>query len=605
MHCFRLGRSETPFWFGASMREINAVEIETFWLYFDEKEASTGSHSGASKKTRSNLGWFTERLKKVTDNAARGLPPPPSAAAVLAASLASAASVAAGGTLAETIAAKAPAEKVAERPAAGSGPGYVREAVTGDRRPNQKFFPAHRRDASCTSTFLPSTLPNFRIFSRESTAAGSETSAPGDTVSEVPSGEEEGEASLISGEAVAHSPKNFSRTVKTAQISQRSASDVNPFSTCSISISAICDSPATKAPPSAPQPGSAAPSRSPGSGSRSGSGLGLGSGSPQLPPPGLGSGPGSALGSGLGSSEPAPPAPLPERTRLPTLPSPVEMLRRLGERQKVAVLNAIHSRLVGGSDGGGGRWPVFGAFLRVRVCEIKKIHLQHGDATFKLDVWRMGASYMGDNTSFARVVLVGMVEKAMAHAVSAATEAAAEKLHDTAAGAYERIQSNVAMVGRVVGGFKALPVRLATGTSATAAAAAATASAALTTDKRAATAAATTASAPAEKLEKREKLEKLEKATPFANSETAEKPAARKGTGYILGAAVDGLNSLTRRRNPTPASVTASAAATGTEPKAAALSVVRMSSAAAAYTQPRTIADEANNSEGLVNLELN
>ncbi|KAJ1640099.1 hypothetical protein T492DRAFT_931765 [Pavlovales sp. CCMP2436] len=444
MHCFRLGRSETPFWFGASMREINAVEIETFWLYFDEKEASTGSHSGASKKTRSNLGWFTERLKKVTDNAARGLPPPPSAAAVLAASLASAASVAAGGTLAETIAAKAPAEKVAERPAAGSGPGYVREAVTGDRRPNQKFFPAHRRDASCTSTFLPSTLPNFRIFSRESTAAGSETSAPGDTVSEVPSGEEEGEASLISGEAVAHSPKNFSRTVKTAQISQRSASDVNPFSTCSISISAICDSPATKAPPSAPQPGSAAPSRSPGSGSRSGSGLGLGSGSPQLPPPGLGSGPGSALGSGLGSSEPAPPAPLPERTRLPTLPSP-------------------------------------------------------------------------DNTSFMHIV-----EKAMAHAVSAATEAAAEKLHDTAAGAYERIQSNVAM-----------------------------------------------------------------------------------GTGYILGAAVDGLNSLTRRRNPTPASVTASAAATGTEPKAAALSVVRMSSAAAAYTQPRTIADEANNSEGLVNLELN
>lgn len=49
-----------------------------------------------------------------------------------------------------------------------------------------------------------------------------------------------------------------------------------------------------------------------------------------------------------------------------------------------------------------------------------------------------------------------MVEKGVAQAYSTAREAAAERMQDTAASAYERLQSNVAAVQSFVGGFKSI-----------------------------------------------------------------------------------------------------------------------------------------------------
>ena len=201
----------------------------------------------------------------------------------------------------------------------------------------------------------------------------------------------------------------------------------------------------------------------------------------------------------------------------------------MGERQKATILSAVHARLVGRSDTEPLQVPVFGAHLRIRELEFQKITLQHGDNTFRqagrssaapralpaaaaaaiacasscarprrrhasrardraaahdglapfaprpplaalnrLDSWQLGGGYMGDNTTFARTVLVGLTEKAMATVYSSAKEAA----KGTCVATYDRLQSNVAIVSSFVGlggGVKKHPTATATATATAAA----------------------------------------------------------------------------------------------------------------------------------------
>lgn len=40
MNCIRLGPSRVPIWLGSGVREIERLEVTTFWLYVDEKASS-------------------------------------------------------------------------------------------------------------------------------------------------------------------------------------------------------------------------------------------------------------------------------------------------------------------------------------------------------------------------------------------------------------------------------------------------------------------------------------------------------------------------------------------------------------------------------------
>ncbi|KAG8460163.1 hypothetical protein KFE25_014308 [Diacronema lutheri] len=456
MYCVRVGPARVPVWLGTGVREIERMQVSTFWLYVDEKEPAGGGPS------RSNLGYFAERLRKAHENAAADAQPPvegPAGAAgataeVLAGALAGGHTPMAGGR----------GVGAASGGAAGGGAtdGVARADGVAPGAKGGASSGAAPKKASVTSAVSAAAAV------ATSAAAAAAAAASGCAAAAVP------DFSKAAGNGAAHGGGRAgglglsrgrpfcagggSGGGEGGMPLHVDASRVQLLRVRSTSLHSPSRSP-PPAPKSAPEAGARHSSGGGGGGGGDGDGGDDGDGDRAGGIGGAGSVAagctGGTHGVGAGARSPAKQQQQHTATSAPAhgstlecaaacggsssggggssggglpgsslLSLPLDTLRRMGERQKATILSAVHARLVGRSDTEPLQVPVFGAHLRIRELEFQKITLQHGDNTFRLDSWQLGGGYMGDNTTFARTVLVGLTEKAMATVYSSAKEAA-------------------------------------------------------------------------------------------------------------------------------------------------------------------------------------